>query len=206
MCPQAARQHPRVWRRSSPRAALYRPQCPARCLLGFTVADTACEAELHTIRTDRYHSYAQLQAQVEVSGGTRVRILGCPKSLQASSSCQTSFCDLRRWICRLNRWFSLDQVRLLMGELGRLSLLWEEAWHSTLSELQVPSGRFVLFSVHCATSCCVMFQRDISAPVPVLLDHGWRQRRLLLDTVRCTASGGCLPAGGGASGGSEAPA
>lgn len=24
-----------------------------------------------------------------------------------------------------------------MGELGRLSLLWEEAWHSTLSELQV---------------------------------------------------------------------
>lgn len=29
------------------------------------------------------------------------------------------------------------QVRLLMGELGRLSMLWEEAWHTTLSELQV---------------------------------------------------------------------
>lgn len=29
------------------------------------------------------------------------------------------------------------QVRLMQGELARLSLLWEEAWHATLSELQV---------------------------------------------------------------------
>jgi hypothetical protein len=29
------------------------------------------------------------------------------------------------------------QVRLLQGDLARLSLLWEEAWHATLSELQV---------------------------------------------------------------------
>ncbi len=31
----------------------------------------------------------------------------------------------------------LPQARLLVGELRRLSLLWEEAWHTTLSDLQV---------------------------------------------------------------------
>lgn len=95
------------------------------------------------------------------------------------------------------------QVRLLQGELARLSLLWEEAWHATLSELQVTgacwSSQDCDCHAHCSLVCrrCFVLRRTCAAgcPLNTLMvssqqDNGrrpnshirsqWRRRVLLL--------------------------
>ncbi len=74
------------------------------------------------------------------------------------------------------------QVRLLQGELARLSLLWEEAWHATLSELQVTPvvlGLKILLSpaLHPLSpstaasidTCCFVFQQRVGSGEPAEL-------------------------------------